>query len=193
MNSNFQSWFQCRWNRKKWLKEYSGDEWFDVLSPKGRILGKAPRTICHQGPKLLHPVVHLHVLDSQGRLYLQRRSWAKDIQPGKWDSAVGGHVDSGEKIEDALLRESREELGISGFDPHFIGKYIWEYPVEAELVHSYWTVWDGEIEVDPHEIEEGRFWDVEALESELNSGEFTPNFLWEWRNLLKNNGSFPIP
>jgi isopentenyldiphosphate isomerase len=41
-------------------------------------------------------VVHLHVFNSRGELYLQKRPEWKDIQPGKWDTAVGGHIDLGE-------------------------------------------------------------------------------------------------
>jgi len=185
MNSSFKSWFQCKWNKSFWKRQYGDDEWFDVLSPNGRILGQAPRTVCHEGPFLLHPVVHLHLFDSKGRLYLQRRSWSKSIQPGKWDTAVGGHVDAGEGVSEALIRESREELNIEGFKPVFLKKYIWEYPIEAEQVHSFWTRWDREVITDPQEIEEGRFWDLSLLQEEMNSGEFTPNFLWEWRNVLK--------
>lgn len=39
---------------------------------------------------LLHPVVHLHLFNSRGELYLQKRPEWKDIQPGRWDTAVGG-------------------------------------------------------------------------------------------------------
>lgn len=64
----------------------------------------------HGGGGLLHPVVHLHLFNSRGELYLQRRPVWKDIQPGRWDTAVGGHVDYGETVDDALRREVREEL-----------------------------------------------------------------------------------
>ena len=93
------------------------DELFPIIDEDGNVIGKATRRECHSGSMLLHPVVHLHVFNSKGELYLQKRSLSKDIQPGKWDTAVGGHVDYGEEIETALRREAREELGITDYTP----------------------------------------------------------------------------
>ncbi|MBO7626585.1 MAG: NUDIX domain-containing protein, partial [Paludibacteraceae bacterium] len=95
------------------------DELFPIIDEDGNVIGKATRRECHSGSMLLHPVVHLHVFNSKGELYLQKRSLSKDIQPGKWDTAVGGHVDYGEEIETALRREAREELGITEYTPVF--------------------------------------------------------------------------
>lgn len=70
-----------------------GGELFPVVDETGRVVGRATRRECHGGSMLLHPVVHLHLFNSRGELYLQRRPVWKDIQPGRWDTAVGGHVD----------------------------------------------------------------------------------------------------
>ena len=96
-------------------------ELFPVVDEKGNILGSITRGQAHDGTKILHPVVHLHVFNSRGELYLQKRPEWKDIQPGKWDTAVGGHVDFGENVQQALLREVREELGITDFEPVCLG------------------------------------------------------------------------
>ena len=68
------------------------EEWFPLVDEKGETIGKATRKECHSGSKMLHPVVHLHIFNKAGDLYLQKRSINKDIQPGKWDTAVGGHI-----------------------------------------------------------------------------------------------------
>ncbi|MDE5662051.1 MAG: NTP pyrophosphohydrolase, partial [Muribaculaceae bacterium] len=60
-------------------------ELFPIVDPEGSVTGKATRGECHGGSMLLHPVVHLHVFDHDGNLYLQKRPEWKDIQPGKWD------------------------------------------------------------------------------------------------------------
>ena len=62
------------------------EEWFPLVDEKGETIGKATRKECHNGSKMLHPVVHLHIFNKAGDLYLQKRSINKDIQPGKWDS-----------------------------------------------------------------------------------------------------------
>lgn len=160
------------------------EEWFPLVDEAGNVVGKATRRECHSGAMLLHPVVHLHIFDSQGRLYLQRRSMNKDIQPGKWDTAVGGHVDYGETIEVALYREVREELGITDFEPVHNFTYHFQSRVERELVYSYRTVYEGAIKVDPVEIDEGRYWDISDILSNIGKGVFTPNFEQEFEKLL---------
>ena len=80
----------------------NNEEMFPIVEADGSIIGAATRGECHSGSKLLHPVIHLHVFNSNGDLYLQKRPEWKDIQPGKWDTSVGGHIDLGECVEDAL-------------------------------------------------------------------------------------------
>ena len=86
----------------------NNQEMFPIVDEQGNITGAATRGECHSGSKLLHPVIHLHVFNSKGELYMQKRPEWKDIQPGKWDTSVGGHVDLGESVEMALKREVRE-------------------------------------------------------------------------------------
>ena len=131
-------------------------ELFPVVDEEGNVLGSISRGEAHNGTKILHPVVHLHVFNSKGELYLQHRPAWKDIQPDKWDTATGGHVDYGEKMEDALRREVREELGITDFEPEFICKY--------------------EVKPSESELEGGRFWSVDEIKANIGKGVFTPNF-----------------
>lgn len=157
------------------LMKDNNQEMFPVVDEDGNIIGAATRGECHNGSKLLHPVVHLHVFNSHGELYLQKRPEWKDIQPGKWDTAVGGHVDLGECVDEALLREVREELGITNFTPERITQYVFESPREKELVFVFKTIYDDEI-APSDELDGGRFWTPAEIKEHLGKGVFTPNF-----------------
>ena len=151
-------------------------EIFPLVDEEGTVVGSATRGECHSGSKLLHPVVHLHVFNSRGEVYLQRRPDWKDIQPGKWDTAVGGHIDYGENPDDALRREVREELGIVDFTPVSMGKYVFESKKERELVYVHRTVYDGTISPSADELAGGRFWTIDEIRAAIGKEVFTPNF-----------------
>ena len=157
----------------------NNQELLPLVDEAGHVIGKATRGQCHDGSKLLHPVVHLHVFDVTGRLYLQQRPLWKDIQPGKWDTAVGGHVDYGEEIADALFRETREELGIEAFTPEFLLRYVFESDRDRELVHVYRTTYDGDIRP-TSELDGGRFWTIGEIYEAIGKGVLTPNFEQEF-------------
>lgn len=152
------------------------NEIFPLVDANGNVIGKASRKECHSGSKLLHPVIHLHVFNKQNQLLLQKRSIKKDIQPGKWDTSVGGHIDYGESIETALFREAWEELGIKGFTPNLIRSYLFESEIERELVYSHKTIYEGSFDFDPIEIDEIRFWTLEDIQKNMGKSLFTPNF-----------------
>lgn len=168
------------------INQHSG-EIFPLLDAQGNVVGSATREECHSGSMLLHPVVHLHLFNSAGELYLQHRPAWKDIQPNRWDSGVGGHVDYGETTLEALLRESREELGIEGFTPEFICSYIFQPEVEREMVNVFITHFDGEVRP-TEELDGGRFWSIAEISESIGKGVFTPNFENELREVLVPRG-----
>lgn len=158
------------------VKTDNKEELFPIVDEEGQVVGKATRGECHGGSRLLHPVVHLHVFNNAGELFLQKRPEWKDIQPGKWDTAVGGHIDLGETPEEALVREVREELGIKAFTPQRLGMYVFESQRERELVYVYQTVYDGEIRPSETELDGGRFWTTDEIRAAIGQGILTPNF-----------------
>lgn len=165
----------------------ANDELFPVVDTEGRVIGSATRGECHSGSMILHPVVHLHVFSPDGALLLQKRSDDKDIQPGRWDTSVGGHVDYGESIDDALRREAREELGLSDFNPISLAPYVFQSSVERELVNPFIAVVsrDYPFAFQREEISEIAFWTPDEIEAAIGCGILTPNFEQEYSHLLK--------
>lgn len=166
---------------------YRGDtespEMLPITGPDGIVIGRASRDFCHSPRKPLHPVIHLHIIDRFGNIFLQHRSPDKLVCPSMWDTAVGGHVTYGEFLEEALYREAEEELGFFDFNPQHLITYVFESDIERELVTVFATV--GNFTITPHndEVTEGRWWSVKEIESTIGKGVFTPNFESEYKKI----------
>jgi NADH pyrophosphatase NudC (nudix superfamily) len=107
------------------------------------------------------------------------------VQPNRWDTAIGGHVQSGESIEHAIVREAEEELGISmaNFRPLF--RYVMKNDFESELVYGYLLEDEGPFYPNLKEISEARFWNVGEIKANLGRKILTPNFEKEFALLEK--------
>ena len=162
----------------------SQDEIFPLVDNDGNVIGKATRRECHGGSMLLHPVVHLHVVIPGQGVYLQQRNHDKDIQPDKWDTSVGGHVDYGESIAMALSRESREELGLNIDEMEVVAlqPYVFQSDRERELINPFIGIIssDTDPKPDPSEIQDGRFWSFDEIHEAIGTGVLTPNFEQEF-------------
>ncbi len=175
-----------------------GEERFQLVDREGNPVGAATRSECHGNPQLIHAVVHLQVRDGRGRLFLQKRSPGKDLYPGRWDTAVGGHVRAGEPVAAALAREAREELGIRtisrrpagsrpaarGAEARLLFTYLHRSAVETEFVHTFGWTSEGPFRLNPEEVAEGRFFSRPEIEERLGRAFFTPNFEEEYGRLL---------
>ncbi len=155
------------------------DEIFAVVNKEDQVVGQASRKEVHGNPALIHRVVHVLVFNKQGELYLQKRSLNKDVQPGKWDTSVGGHVDLGEDYRKAALREMHEELGIKPNEIRFLYKYLHASDFESEIVSSFHCFWNGSLTINQDEISEGRFWALDEIQERGAENIFTPNLLDE--------------
>lgn len=167
-------------------------ELFDIVDENDEVIGQAPRSECHGNPALVHRVAHVMVFNRQGALLLQKRAESKDIQPGKWDTSVGGHLDPGEDYKQAAIREMHEELGIENIPLTFLYKSKIRNEIESENVATYLAVFDGRVVFEPREISEVRFWSAEEITQALGTETFTPNFEEEWQMYLDWRRKYPI-
>lgn len=163
----------------------TGDEIFPLVDENGTEIGRARRSECHGNPALLHPVVHVIVRNRKGEIFLQRRNIHRDVQPGKWDTSVGGHMHPGEEAAAAAAREMQEELGVCPHALQFAYRYLWHSEMESELVHTYFAEHEGPFTLQAEEIEEGRFWTVGEILAASGSGKLTPNFEAEFERMMK--------
>ncbi|MFZ2657372.1 MAG: NUDIX domain-containing protein [Victivallales bacterium] len=152
------------------------DEIFEIVDENNKVIGTAKRSECHGNPALLHRTVHVIVFHPDGRMLLQKRSMDKDIQPGKWDTAVGGHLMPGEDFEIAAHREMQEELGVPVNLPL---KYLFDSKIrnriESENTRVYSTTYEGPFDFPKEEIDDVKFWTVFELRNGLSEDYFTEN------------------
>ncbi len=165
------------------------EEYFDIIDELGAVIGQASRASCHGNPNLVHRVSHVLVVDRNDRIFLQKRSLRKDIEPGKWDTSVGGHLKVGESYDQAAVRELEEELGITEVTPQCLYTYRWSTPIESEDIRTYLVVWsdgrDSPFELQSEEITEGRFWTHREIQNSIGTGILTPNFEQEFERYLR--------
>ena len=168
------------------------EELLDIYDSCGNHIGTAPRRQCHGDPSLIHRTSHVVVIHPEtGDILLQKRNMNKDIQPGKWDTAVGGHLDPGEDFETGAKRELAEELGISGVELFHIFDSKIRNDIESEDVRIFGAFVADGFKFDPGEIDEIRFWDRSALEKPENQAQFTPNLVEELKSLKLAGKYYP--
>lgn len=158
-----------------------GEEIFEIVDENDRVIGKALRSECHGNPALIHRVAHVLVFNSRREVLLQKRSCYKDIQPGRWDTSVGGHLMPGESYWEAARRESFEEIGLVDPELKFLYFSGIRNSIESENVGTFYTIFDGPFEFNPKEIDELKFWDASQIQSQIGKEVFTPNFEEEWK------------
>lgn len=89
-------------------------EYWDIITAEGAPTGKRIKRSAfnHLLQGEYHLVVHIWVKNSKGEYLIQRRSVDREPMSGEW-AATGGSVLSGERSEQAAIRELKEELSIT--------------------------------------------------------------------------------
>jgi isopentenyldiphosphate isomerase len=172
------------------------EEIFDVVNERDEVIDRKPRSEVHR-LGLLHRAVHVLVFNARGETFLQKRSLTKDREPGKWDSSVSGHVDSGEDYDACAVRELREEIGLDvsvsagavatraspplqrlfkiAACPETDQEFVWVYRCQAE----------GPFKLHPDEIERGDWFAPDKITRWMSEKpqDFASAFRFIWRKL----------
>lgn len=88
-------------------------EFFDIVNEKDEVVGK----ISENRQNTIKPsqlrFINIIITNNDRKIVVPKRSSNRRIFPNCYDFSVGGHVNSGEKYEEAAYRELKEELGIT--------------------------------------------------------------------------------
>lgn len=146
------------------------DELLYEVDADDRPIGPRARGELHR-LGLRHRSVHILLFNGREELFLQKRSMDKDINPGLWDTSAAGHVDFGESYDQCAVRELGEELGIA--DPPDL-RLLFKLPASEhtgwEFVQVYRLVHDGPLVLNAAEIDEGRWFPSDRMDTWIASG-----------------------
>ena len=157
----------------------AAEEYLDIVDEQDRVLSRAPRTHVLRDYHI-HRAVMFFVFDGEGRVLVNQRSATKELYPGVWSIAFGGHVLSGESYEDAARREIAEETGLTA-PARLITSFQKRTADERENVKVYAVTAERDPVLFPEEIEQGQFVSVAEINEMLSRFDFLP----ETATLLK--------
>ncbi len=86
-------------------------ELIEIVDRDGNFTGQIIDKEEAHDKNLLHNEVAVFIINDKKQVLLQKRSANKRFNPNKW-ALCAGHVDAGESLETAALRELKEEVGI---------------------------------------------------------------------------------
>ncbi|MGE0822238.1 MAG: NUDIX hydrolase YfcD [Candidatus Binatia bacterium] len=162
----------------------AADEIVAIVDEHNTVVGAVPRREM-RAKNLLHRSTYILVFNSQGAIYVQKRTMTKDVFPGYYDPATGGVVLAGESYEESAVRELAEEMGIRDipltrlFDFYFADEHarVWG--------GAFSCVYDGPLVLQQEEVEYVERMTPQEILRRAETEAFTPDGLYVVRRYLE--------
>ncbi len=110
--------------------------------------------------------VHVLVFNSRGELLLQRLTWTRDGEPGRWSSSAAGYLHAGESYPEAAQRRLAEELSVPTA-PAEIGVTCMRDKAAAQFAGVFTATADRPRSATPAHLTEITFRPVAAIEHDM--------------------------
>ena len=115
-----------------------------IVDENDNVIDHVEKSSFDKSTGRIYRTVSLFLFDLDGRILIQKRAETKQTSPGKWDSAsVAGHVNFGETYIEAIIRETKEEIGLelSPDDIHYSEKIFTETSKgKRRFTQIFWAV-----------------------------------------------------
>ena len=177
-----------------------------LIDETDRVLGVMDKVEAHRGTGMLHRAISTFLFNEKGELLTQKRSEKKIVGAGLWANTCCGNVRPTENYLECAERRLLEELGINGVVLKETS--IFRYQVqcnaefsENELDHVFVGKFDGEVKMNPDEVQAVRWVKLDEVQSELHkTSEYAPWFVMLMEDekvsnslVIGSSGSTPKP
>lgn len=161
----------------------TADEIVTIVDEHNNAMGAVPRRRMRR-QNLPHRSTYVLVFNTQGELYVQKRTMTKDVFPGYYDPAAGGVVLAGETYAECARRELAEEMGIR--DVPLTWRFDFYYTDSHTRVWGgvFSCVYDGTIVLQQEEVESGAFRPIDDILNHVRTAPYTPDGLYVLRRYL---------
>lgn len=137
-------------------------EFIDIVNENDEVVSTVDSKKM-QKENLLHRSANVIVFNSKQQIFVHQRSARVNVFPLKFDIKFGGSVRAGESYEEAAKRELHEEAGIKDTSLIFMFRLRFKSKENNVFRNVYSCFYDGEIKLDPVEVKQGRFMDLEEI------------------------------
>lgn len=154
------------------------EEYFNILDELGNPTGEKRSRFEAHSQGLWHRVVHIYLfrkINDKIEFLVHLRSKTKDLNPNTWDTRFGGHLKAGESIEDALVTEIKDEIGLELKPENFIKGETQKsdkFPNREFVSVFYYNYIDGleKLKFDDGEVQEVKWMSSEDVIGSMNEG-----------------------
>ena len=166
-------------------KKLRMEEWLPIVNEEGSVIGRVAKSVTKElGGKFMHPAVRVAFI-YDGKLYLQERSTAFQLDPGRLDYPIEKLVLFKHEIA-TTVKEGIQKIADNAEIPlRFLLKYKFENPMAKRLVFLYVSDIDNEEQFNKLNFNGGKLWTTKQIEDNINTGVFSECFELEYE-YLKN-------
>ena len=141
-----------------------------LVDENDKVIGSMEKMEAHR-KGVMHRAFSVFIFNSSGEMLLQQRAIGKYHSAGLWSNACCSHPYPGEDIEMAAQRRLNEEMGfITSLEKLFDFVYKASFGnelTENEFDHVFVGKYEGEININPREVNDYSFKSIKAIKQEL--------------------------
>lgn len=145
----------------------------DVVNENDQVIGQKKRSELYAEHASNCRVINAFLVNSQGQIWIPRRTAHKALFPLHLDMSCGGHVRSGEHYEAAFKREVEEELNldVSQIPWSLLGRLSPYADGVSMFMHVYEIQSDQTPDWNPDDFVEAHWFGVTEIQTRIQRGE----------------------